>query len=592
MHKKTNQSSPFFRLLTYIDVYRFRVVVATICTTLHNIFDVLPDLLLGIAVDVVVNKNNSFLAHMGIDTLSSQLSILGGMTLLLWSVEAVFEYLSEMLWRNLAQAVQHSLRTQAYEHMQSLDIAYFENKSAGELLTILNDDVNQLEHFFDKGVTDFIYFVVNVLMVAIIFIYLSPLVACFSFFPIPIILIIAYKFQRTLGKLYMSVREHAGILGARITNNIIGIATIKCYTTEDYELGRLNSDSNRYKEVNSLAIGVSAAFIPVVRIAIAFGFVVTIVLGGWNVLQGSLAVGSYSVLISMTQRLLWPFIYLAKITDVYKRAMASAQRVFTILDTSIGIKDGHHDAQMNDIKGKIEFKDVSFAYPTGTPLFSNVSLSVEPGQMVGLVGATGSGKTTLIKLLLRFYDPHEGDILLDGVYTKDLKLRPLRRLFGFVSQDVFIFKGTIRENIAYGSFGATHEDVEGAARMAEIHDFIMSLPETYETMVGEHGQKLSGGQKQRISIARALVNKPPIFIFDEATSSVDNETEIAIQRSLKTIAQKHTIFVIAHRLSSVRHADNIFVFHAGSMVENGKHDDLLSKNGTYARLWNIQTGQY
>ena len=218
-------------------------------------------------------------------------------------------------------------------------------------------------------------------------------------------------------------------------------------------------------------------------------------------------------------------------------------------------------------------------------------MSIESGQVIGFVGSTGSGKTTLIKLLLRFYDPHQGHILLDGIYTKNLKLNALRRLFGFVSQDVYLFKGTIRENIMYGSYLATQNDIEEAAKMAEIHDFIINLPQGYETIIGEYGQKLSGGQKQRISIARALVNKPPIFIFDEATSSVDNETEALIQKSLQKISKKHTIFIIAHRLSSVRHADNIFVFNNGSMIENGKHEDLINRNGTYAKLWHIQTGQ-
>jgi ATP-binding cassette subfamily B protein len=588
----TETFSSLLRLFDYIKPYRMRATAATACTVLHNLFDIVPDLLLGVAIDVVVNKNNSFLSYIGITSFAVQLGVLGFLTLFFWSCEALFEYLSELLWRNLAQTIQHSLRIQAYGHMQSLEMAYFENKNAGELLTILNDDVNQLEHFFDKGVTDFIYFVVNVCVVSVIFLYLSPMVALFAFFPIPGILFIAYKFQGRLGNLYTSVREHAGILGARITNNIIGIATIKSYTKEKYELERLENDSRAYKEKNGLAIGVSAAFIPAVRIAIACGFVATIVLGGWSVLQGTLAVGSYSVLIYMTQRLLWPFIYLAKITDVYKRSMASAQRIFTIVDTPVGIHDGEYETTIETVKGKIEFKDVSFVYPSGVQIFDNLSISVEPGQVVGFVGSTGSGKTTLIKLLLRFYDPHTGDILLDGMYTKKLKLHALRRLFGFVSQDVYLFKGTIRENIAYGAHNATHTDIEEAAKIAEIHNFIMGLPDGYETVVGEYGQKLSGGQKQRISIARALVNKPPIFIFDEATSSVDNETEALIQQSLQKIAKRHTIFIIAHRLSSVRHADTIFVFNNGSMIEHGKHDDLINLNGIYAKLWHIQTGQY
>ena len=580
----------FLRLFSYMKPYRIRMVVATICSILNNILDLFPEVLIGVTVDVLVNKQNSFLAHWGVSDAFAQLYSLAAIAFLLWCCQSFFEYMSELLWRNLAQVVQHELRIAAYGHMQQLEMAYFEEKSTGELLTVLNEDVNQLELFFDKGITDFIYFIVSVVAVGCIFFYLSPTIALCAFFPIPIILFIAHTFQSRLGLLYANVREKAGLLGARLTNNLIGIAVIKSYTTEDYELGRLQDDSNAYRQAHAESIAVSSAFIPVIRMAIAVGFVITIVLGGWYALQGTLAVGGYSILVSMTQRLLWPFIYFAKVMDVYKRSIASAQRVFAVLDTSIGIQDGAV-AEPHQVKGKIEFKDISFAYQSGIRIFDNLSISVESGQMVGVVGSTGSGKTTLIKLLLRFYDPGQGSILLDGVYTKDLKLSLLRQNFGFVSQDVFLFKGTIRENIAYGVVSATDEQVEYAARIAEIHDFIVALPDGYDTIVGERGQKLSGGQRQRISIARAIINKPPILIFDEATSSVDNETELSIQRSLSKIAKNHTIFVVAHRLSTIRHADNIFVLHNGAVVENGKHDDLVQQDGVYAKLWRVQMGE-
>lgn len=582
--------SSFQRLLCYMRPYRIKIAAATTCAVLQNIFDVFPEVLIGITIDVLVNKQNSFLGNWGVVDVISQLCVLAGLTFIIWCCQALFEYLSDVLWRNLAQTVQHDLRIDAYGHMQQLEMAYFEDKNTGELLTVLNEDVNQLELFFDKGITDFIYFAVSVVVVGCIFFYLSPVVAACAFFPVPLIFYVAHMFQARLGALYMRVRESAGVLGARLGNNLIGISVIKSYTTEDYELDKLRGDSSAYKDAHSRSIAVSSAFIPLIRMAIAFGFVITIVLGGWYTVHGALAIGGYSILVSMTQRLLWPFIYLAKSMDVYKRSMASANRVFAVLDTPIGIKDGVVAESMG-VKGKIEFKDISFAYPNGSAVFDNLSISVEPGQTVGVVGSTGSGKTTLIKLLLRFYDPEQGSILLDGVYTKDLKLRLLRQAFGLVSQDVFLFKGTIKENIAYGALHISDAQIEYAARMAEIHDFILGLPDGYDTMIGERGQKLSGGQRQRISIARAIVNKPPVLIFDEATSSVDNETESSIQRSLEKIAKDHTIFVIAHRLSTVRHADNIFVLHKGEVVENGKHDDLLQLDGHYAKLWRVQTGE-
>jgi ATP-binding cassette, subfamily B, bacterial len=582
--------SSFQRLFFYMRPYRMKLVAASVCAVLSNIFDVFPEVLIGITIDVLVNKQQSFLSNWIIVDVITQLYILAGLTFFIWCLQSLFEYLSDVLWRNLAQAVQHELRIHTYGHMQQLEMAYFEDKNTGELLTVLNEDVNQLELFFDKGIADFIYSAVSVVLAGCIFFYLSPTVAVFAFFPVPLILFVAHIFQKRLGLLYANVRESAGALGARLGNNLIGISVIKSYTTEEYELEKLRKDSGAYKDAHTRSIAVSSAFIPVVRIAIACGFVSTIVLGGWYAIHGKLAIGGYSILVAMTQRLLWPFIYLAKSMDVYKRSMASANRVFAVLDTPIGIVDGTVAEPMG-IKGKIEFKDISFAYPSGIQIFDNLSILVESGQTVGVVGSTGSGKTTLIKLLLRFYDPEQGSILLDGVYTKDLKLRLLRQAFGLVSQDVFLFKGTIKENIAYGAPHVSDEEIEYAARMAEIHDFIMSLPQRYDTLVGERGQKLSGGQRQRISIARAIVNKPPVLIFDEATASVDNETEASIQRSLEKIAKDHTIFMIAHRLSTVRHADTIFVLNKGVVVEKGKHDDLINLDGTYAKLWRVQMGE-
>ena len=581
---------PFFRLTQYLKPYRMRMSLAVICASLNKIFDILPEALIGIAVDVVVNKQQSYIARLGFQDLTMQLYILGGLTFVIWACESLFEYFSEVLWRNLAQTVQHKLRVSAYGHMQKLEMAYFEDKSTGELLSILNDDINQLERFLDHGIAEFIHLVVGTTCIGFIFFYLAPEVAFFALLPVPVVLFITYWFQRRLGPLYQRVREKAGLLGRRIANNITGIATIKSYTTEEYELAHLQEDSKAYKDVNAFSIQVSSTFIPVVRMAVVMGFITTIVLGGWAAVQGTLAVSAYSVLLFMTQRLLWPFTNLAKMTDLYARAMASAQRVFAILDSQVGITSGKQHLEVNEVKGSIEFNDISFVYPNGKRIFDHLSLSIKPGQTVAFVGTTGSGKSTIIKLLLRFYDPVSGSIILDGIDLKELKLKNLRQAIGLVSQDVFLFHGTVYGNIAYGCIDATMEQVEQAAKIAEAHEFILSLPQGYQTVVGERGQKLSGGQRQRISIARAVLNNPPIFIFDEATSSVDNETEAAIQRSLEKISADHTTIVIAHRLSTVRNADTIFVLEKGVIVESGTHDALVAKHGVYADLWRVQTG--
>jgi len=332
---------------------------------------------------------------------------------------------------------------------------------------------------------------------------------------------------------------------------------------------------------------------------IVFGFLAILVLGGFMAINGTLNVGAYSVLVFMTQRLLWPLTSLGETLDLYQRAMASTNRIFDLLDTSSRIVDGEQTLPIRSVQGEVMFDDVSFDYgaeeDNGSKpqphVIRNLSLYMPAGDTVGLVGATGAGKSTVVKLLLRFYDVKQGRVLLDGQNLRDLSLHDLRQAIGFVSQDVFLFHGTVRENIAYGTFDAGDEAIVDAAKVAEAHEFIMQLPDGYNTIVGERGQKLSGGQRQRVSIARAVLKDPPVLILDEATSSVDNETEAAIQRSLERIAIGRTTIVIAHRLSTVRNADRIFVLERGQLIEQGRHEDLIADDNVYASLWRVQTGR-
>jgi ATP-binding cassette subfamily B protein len=583
-------TNPLSRLFLYAFAYQGKIIWATTCSVLNKIFDILPEILIGIAVDTVVNRQNSFIARVGVSDQHDQLIVLGLATLVIWALESLFQYYYSIAWRTLAQSLQHNLRVDAYGHVQRLDMSYFEDKSTGALLSVLNDDVNQLERFLDGGANSFIQLITSTIAIGFVFFYLSWQVALFALVPVPIILITAYWFQRKLGDRYLDVRDKAGQIASRLTNNLGGMATIKSYAAEDYEVGRLSADSRAYQESNRKAIHVSSAFIPVVRMAIAAGFIGTTVLGGSMALNGSLGVGSYSVLIFLTQRMLWPFTTLAEMTDLLQRALASSRRVFALLDTPASISKVTKHLVKDQVGGEIELENMSFTYPNGYRVFDNLSLTVEGGKSTAFVGATGSGKTTLTKLLLRFYKPTSGRICVDHHDIENLNITDLRKGIGFIGQDVFLFHGTVRENISYGTFDAIDDEIEAAARIAEAHEFIMQLPQKYDTVVGERGQKLSGGQRQRISIARAVLKKPPILILDEATSSVDNETEIAIQRSINRISIGRTTIVIAHRLSTVRRADIIHVLDKGRVVESGTHDALVAKEGLYALLWKIQTG--
>ncbi|MBK7915723.1 MAG: ABC transporter ATP-binding protein [Chloroflexi bacterium] len=595
------QQHPLSRLWQYTGAYHRTVVIATTYSTLNKIFDLAPPILIGVAVDVVVQQQDSFLARLGIPDVMTQLVVLGVLTAVLWACESLFQYLYALQWRNLAQTIQHDLRLDAYDHVQHLDMAFFEERSSGGLMAVLNDDVNQLERFLDIGANEIIQLITTILVIGGIFMATAPSVAWMTVLPMPIIIWGSIRFQKWLAPRYMRVREQVSVLNGQLANNLGGIATIKSFTAESHELERVRQESNEYRQRNRDAIALSAAFVPLIRMVIVIGFIAIMVFGGRLAVQGTLAVGAYSVLVFMTQRLLWPLTRLGETLDLYQRAMASTTRVMNLLDTPAEITSGPETLPVAAVNGEIVLQDVSFTYGEGRngrapavypTVIQNLSLHIKAGETAAIVGATGAGKTTLMKLLLRFYDVSAGQILLDGHDLRALQIADLRQAIGFVSQDVFLFHGTVRENIAYGTFDASMEQVIAAAKSAEAHDFIMDLPQGYDTIVGERGQKLSGGQRQRVSIARAILKDPPVLVLDEATSSVDNETEAAIQRSLERIAVGRTTIVIAHRLSTVRNADVIFVLENGRLQEQGRHETLTEKNdGIYAGLWRVQTGQ-
>ena len=587
-----DQRHPLTRLWGYAGPHRRQVVLASTYSVLNKVFDLAPPILIGMAIDVVVSQEDSFLAQLGIASVVAQLWVLAILSLLVWGLESVFEYAYQVLWRNLAQTLQHELRVEAYSNVQGLELAYFEDRSTGGLLSILNDDINQLERFLDIGANDIIQVVTTVVVIGGMFFILAPEVAWMAFLPMPFILWGSIRFQKRIAPLYMAVRERVSILSGQLSNNLGGIATIKSFTAEEHERGRISGLSDDYRESNRDAISLSSAFVPLIRMVIVLGFIATLVFGGVLVVRGDLSVGAYSTLVFMTQRLLWPLTRLGQTIDLYQRAMASTTRVLDLVDTESTIKDGTLELPFGQIKGEVSFEDVSFEYSGhNMPVIHQLSLQVPAGETVALVGATGSGKTTLVKLLLRFYDIQKGFIRLDGQDVRDIRLTDLRKAIGFVSQDVFLFHGTVRENIAYGTFKATLDEVVEAAKIAEAHEFITELPQGYDTVVGERGQKLSGGQRQRLSIARAVLKDPPVLVLDEATSSVDNETEAAIQRSMERIIIGRTTIMIAHRLSTVRNADRIFVLERGILREHGRHEELVADDGIYANLWRVQTGE-
>ncbi|MFB2969242.1 ABC transporter ATP-binding protein [Aerosakkonema sp. BLCC-F183] len=581
---------PLKRLIDYGKDYRQQIWLATGCSILNKIFDLAPPALIGIAVDVVVKQKDSIVAQWGVKDIFWQFAILSILTVIIWILESLFEYAYARLWRNLAQKIQHELRLDAYKHIQELEVAYFEDRSIGGLMSVLSDDINQLERFLDVGANDLIQVSTTAIVIGSAFFILAPSVAWMAMLPIPFIIWGSVFYQRLLAPRYADVREKVGFLNSRLANNLSGIVTIKSYTAEEYEARRLEVESEAYRQSNRRAIALSAAFVPLIRMIILAGFTALLLYGGVEAANGKMSVGTYSVLVFLIQRLLWPLTRLGDTFDQYQRAMASTNRVMNLLDTPIAIHTGDIPLPVNSVRGELALRDVTFAYNGRRPVIEHLYLDIPAGKTIAIVGSTGSGKSTLVKLLLRLYEVQAGTITLDGIELRQLNLKDLRSCIGLVSQDVFLFHGTVAENISYGSFDATFEDIVSSAKIAEAHDFIMQLPQGYETIVGERGQKLSGGQRQRIAIARAVLKNPPILILDEATSAVDNETEAAIQRSLERITQNRTTIAIAHRLSTVRNADCIYVMEHGKLVESGRHEELLDRQGIYASLWRVQSG--
>ena len=582
---------PLRSILKRSDAPKGKIRLAILCSILNKIWDLAPPLLIGVAVDVVVQKEDSLLAGWGIIDPWNQLLVLAVATFVIWGLESLFEYFYAILWRNLAQTVQHNLRLVTFDHVQHQAMSWFDEQQKGDLLAVMNDDINQLERFLDKGANDLLQVTTTVIVVGSVFLFLSWEIALFAVLPIPVILWGSFLYQKKLQSRYQEVRHTAGQLNALLENDLTGMATIQSFTSEEKELKRVETLSESYRSANKSAIRLSAAFVPLIRMAILAGFTATLLLGGRLALDGVLAVGAYSVLVFMTQRLLWPLTRLGETFDLYQRAMASSVRILTLLERPSSIVDGSETLSREDAGGSsIQFNNVSFAYSERDELFTDFNMEIEAGTTLGVVGSTGSGKTTLTRFLLRFAEPTEGDISWGKHSITDYTLSSLRDSIALVSQHVTLFPTTIRGNIRYGKEDATDDEVEHAAVIAEAFDFIEALPKGWDTLVGEGGYRLSGGQRQRIAIARAILKDAPLLILDEATSAVDNETEAALQRSISKISQDRTTIIVAHRLSTVRNANSIVVFENGSLIEQGTHDDLVAQDGKYAALWRVQTG--
>ncbi len=595
---------PMWRLFTeYGKGQRFAFVVGLISSIFARMLDLLPPLLLALAIDSVIRGESGYGLLFVPDAwippgTTGQLWLTAGLIAASFGFGAVFHWSRNWGWNKFAQHVQHAVRTDTYETMQRLNMEFFADKQTGEMMSVLSNDVNRLEKFLNDGLNSASRLVIMVLGIAAYLFYINWQLALVALLPVPIIAVFTKRFIETIQPKYASVRSSVGALNSRLENNLSGIGIIKTANTEAYESDRVEESSQDYLDANWDAIETRITFFPGLRLVSGLGFVVTFILGGLMVigeapgpLNLALTVGGFVAFIIYTQRFVWPMAQFGQIINMYQRAYASAERVFGLMETP-GRLDEADDAPPLDVTdGAVEYDDVTFGYGDDEAVLEDVSFTVDGGETVALVGPTGAGKSTVMKLLLRMYDTNAGSVRIDGQDIREVQIPSIRRAIGYVSQETFLFYGTVRENIAYGTFDASEGEIRAAAEAAEADQFIRNLPEGYDTMVGERGVKLSGGQRQRIAIARAMLKDPDILVLDEATSDVDTETEMLIQRSLDDLTSDRTTFAIAHRLSTIKDADIILVLEDGRIVERGSHDELLAADGLYANLWAVQAGE-
>ena len=530
-------------------------------------------------------------------------------------VTAVFTYLYGVAANLFAHRVMHDVRTDSFEKMQSLDMAFFDDKQTGEVMSVLNNDASNLEVFLDNALQNSARLLVMVAGITVILVSENWQLAVVTLTAIPLMVVLTRWFMVRAEPRYKRQRAAVGALNTRLENSLAGVELVKTNAAEDHETERVTDASYRFFQDTMDVLRLSYVYRPGMELLAGVAFAVTFAVGGYWLLYGAplfltgtLSPGAFVTFIFLTQRFVTPLAEVSNIVDQYENAKASSARVFGLMDIPADVTDADDATELVEVDGRIEYDDVTFSYDdggmrasqessTGEPggpddgetVIDGVSFDADVGDTVALVGPTGAGKSTLCKLLLRLYDVDDGAVRVDGHDVRDVTLDSLREHVGYVSQDTFLFDATIGENIAYGQFDAAREDIVEAAKAADAHEFVTDLPEGYDTEVGERGVKLSGGQRQRVAIARAVLTDPEILVFDEATSDVDTETERRIQDSLDALAADRTAVVIAHRLSTVRDADQILVVEDGEITERGPHDELLAADGRYADLWNVQT---
>lgn len=573
------------RLVFYIKPYKTLAIIALVLSALGTVFQLLPQLLTKILVDEVITKQQADLLVW---------VVLG--LIVAFALSSIFNGGRGYLTAKLGQSVLFDLRTHLYDHLQRLSITFFDKRQTGAIMSRVIGDVNRLQNFLAQGMQDVIVQFFMVIVIVVMLFATNVRLAFIALMPIPLVLVITVYFNKAIRKVWHRVHRRAAELNAILGDTLPGIRVVKAFGRETNEVEKFRHKQREFYDAVMRAASMNHSFYPAVGFLIAFGIMAIWGIGGREVIIGmqnpdqmTITLGDLMLFTGLLWQLYGPIQRLSQLSGMIQESATSAERIFEILDNQPERPDSEHPVQLNNIRGDIRFQNVSFEYDKGERVLDNIDLHIQPGEMIGFVGASGSGKTTLINLLSRFYPVTEGAIYIDGVNLDDIEIQSLRDQMAVVLQEPFLFHATIAENIAYGNAKAKREDIIWAAKMANAHEFIAEFPDGYDTVLGERGTGLSGGQKQRLSIARAILRNPPILIMDEATSAVDTVTESLIQDAIDNLVKNRTTLAIAHRLSTLRNADRIVVMDEGRIVEVGSHQELLdNENGAFSRLVEMQ----
>lgn len=567
----------FWRIFDYIWLNKLVLVIALFIIVCLSIFQVLIPQIARYSIDLVIPEKNL-----------SLLPWLATAILLVAIFRGILDYFRIYLMSLFGQKVVESIRRDLYQHIQNLSMSFFEDQRTGDLMSRLAENVNTIGTLISSDISEILVDVFTVVAIIIYFLSVNWLLALLLILTWPLQIYITKVFSKFIQAAYQEVEQQAAAINNQIQDTLSNINAIKSFGNEKYEIERFSEQSQNYSLVNAKAIRLWSIFVPTIDTINIIASLIVLVVGSWAVIEDRLTIGEFTAFFAYSNQVSRPILRFSKVTNIFQKAIISSERILAILDIEPEIKERENAINLTSGQGIIKFENVNFAYHEGKTVLHNFSLDLQPGMIVALVGSSGSGKSTVAKLAARFYDPKQGKISIDGHDLRDISLDSLRSHLGIVSQETLLLYGTIRDNIVYGKLDASDKEIEAAAKAANAHDFIMSFPNGYNSIVGERGVKLSGGQRQRLAIARVLVKNPQFVILDEATSALDTESEKLIQESLNELLKGRTSLVIAHRLSTIQNADLIVVLEAGKIIEMGTHTELIDKGGRYLELQTLQ----